>query len=133
MNASKKALKVLKILFFVGLFVLVAGYGTMALWNWLVPTLFHGPVVTFGQALGLLVLGRILTGFKPGGWGRDRRGFGPPWANRKMMRQKMESRLASMTEEQRAEFRARMARCGPRWARWTGTDETEAVPTNQPG
>lgn len=128
MNAGKKALKGLKILFFVALFVLVAGFGTMALWNWLVPSLFGGPLVTFWQAIGLLVLGRLLTGFKPGGGWGHRRGYGPPWAARKMVRAKMEQRLASMTDEQRAECRARLAKCGPGWARWTGADEAEPKP-----
>jgi hypothetical protein len=42
----------------------VAAFGavTMLLWNWLVPTIFSGPVVTFWQALGLLLLGKILFG-----------------------------------------------------------------------
>ncbi|HLT79968.1 MAG TPA: hypothetical protein VKZ86_03010 [Cyclobacteriaceae bacterium] len=41
---------------------------TQQLWNWLVPDLFGGPVVTFWQALGLLVLSKILLGgFGKGG------------------------------------------------------------------
>jgi len=40
---------------------------TMFLWNWLVPTLFSGPVINFWQALGLLVLSKILFGGK-GHW-----------------------------------------------------------------
>jgi hypothetical protein len=32
----------------------------MWLWNWLVPALFKGPVVTYWQTLGLLVLSKIL-------------------------------------------------------------------------
>lgn len=134
MNPRYRAVKVLKILFFVALFILVAGYATMSLWNWLVPDLFHGPVISFGQALGLIVLGRLLTGFKPGGGNWGHRGGGAPWMNRKMVRAKMEQRLASMSEEQRAEFRARMAKCGPRWSRWTGADEADSIsPVNQPG
>lgn len=35
------------------------GYVTMLLWNWLVPDLFHGPVITYWQALGLLALVKI--------------------------------------------------------------------------
>jgi hypothetical protein len=33
------------------------------LWNWLVPTLFKGPRIRFGHALGLFILCRILLGF----------------------------------------------------------------------
>ncbi len=122
------ALKALKIAFFATLFILVAGFVTMHLWNWLVPDLFHGPLVSFSQTLGLLLLSKILFGFRGGG-GMSQRG-GPPWANRKMWRKKMEGRLATMTDEQRAEFRARMAKCGPRWSRWTDANEEPAAKTN---
>jgi len=40
--------------------IALVGWITMSLWNWLVPDLFHGPVLTFWQALGLLVLSKIL-------------------------------------------------------------------------
>ncbi len=32
----------------------------MWLWNWLVPEVFNGPVLTYWQTLGLLVLSKIL-------------------------------------------------------------------------
>jgi len=35
---------------------------TMYLWNWLVPTLFAGPTITYWQTLGLLILSRLLLG-----------------------------------------------------------------------
>jgi hypothetical protein len=51
------------------LFIFLFGWGTMWLWNWLVPALFNGPVLTFWQTLGLLVLSKILlSGFGGGGW-----------------------------------------------------------------
>ncbi|HZK97367.1 MAG TPA: hypothetical protein VFC67_24405 [Prolixibacteraceae bacterium] len=54
----------------IGLFVFI----TMLLWNWLVPLLFHGPVVTYWQAAGLIVLSKIIfSGFGHGGGGHDRR------------------------------------------------------------
>ena len=40
--------------------IALVGLATMLLWNWLVPELFHGPVISFWQALGLLVLTKIL-------------------------------------------------------------------------
>lgn len=41
---------------------------TMYLWNWLVPDLFHGPVIDFWQTLGLLILSKIFfSGFGKGG------------------------------------------------------------------
>lgn len=33
----------------------------MALWNWLVPALFHGPAITYWQAAGLLILFGLIT------------------------------------------------------------------------
>jgi len=32
----------------------------MLLWNWLVPALFHGPVINYLQAAGILVLSKII-------------------------------------------------------------------------
>src|SRR5689334_84933 len=44
-----------------GLFALtVFGLITMFLWNWLIPLLFNGPVITFWQAMGLLLLTKLL-------------------------------------------------------------------------
>lgn len=84
------------------IFLIVMGavvYGTQWLWNWLVPSLFGGPVITYWQTLGLLVLTRILTWpWSRGGghWGRSK-GAGY-WAGR----------WRSMTPEQRESLKARM-------------------------
>ena len=43
-------------------FIIVGGEVVRLLWNWLLPSLFGFPQVTFWQALGLLVLARILFG-----------------------------------------------------------------------
>jgi hypothetical protein len=58
-------------------FVVLAVYVTMSLWNWLIPMLFHGPVLTFWQTAGLFLLSKILlTGVAPGGHHRGyRRGW----------------------------------------------------------
>ena len=42
--------------------VAAAGIVTMLLWNALLPVLFHLPVISFCQALGILVLARLLFG-----------------------------------------------------------------------
>lgn len=57
-------------------FVALGGYVVMALWNWLLPPLFGWHAVTFWQALGLLVLCRLLFG----GMGMARGGR-PRWRN----------------------------------------------------
>src|SRR5256885_1547800 len=46
-------------------FVIIGGEIVMQLWNWLLPPLFGWRLITFWQALGLLLLCRILFG----GWG----------------------------------------------------------------
>jgi hypothetical protein len=72
----------------------------MALWNALVPDLFHGPVITYWQALGLLLLSRLLffggPGGRPGGWRRDE------------ARRRMQERWASMSPEEREKLRGKM-------------------------
>ena len=59
-------MKVLAFLVFAPLFVAALSLVVMLLWNALVPSLFAGPVVTFWQAAGLLILCRLLLGgFRP--------------------------------------------------------------------
>jgi hypothetical protein len=67
-------MRTLKVLKYVGFgilgiaFVFLAIYVTMSLWNWLIPSLFHGPVLTYWQTAGLFLLSKILlTGVAPGG------------------------------------------------------------------
>jgi hypothetical protein len=70
-----KTLKVLKYIGFgiLGIaFVFLVIWGVMALWNWLIPVLFNGPVLTYWQTAGLFLLSKILlTGVAPGG-GHDK-------------------------------------------------------------
>ena len=44
------------------LFALLFGYVIMWLWNWLMPTLFGLTVITYWQAVGILVLSKLLFG-----------------------------------------------------------------------
>lgn len=62
-------------------FIGLGGAVVMALWNWLVPSLFGLPAVTFWQALGLLALSRILFGGVRLSGGR-RHGMGRGWRGR---------------------------------------------------
>ena len=79
------------------LFAFIGGELVMRLWNWLLPPLFGWHELTFWQALGLLVLCRILFG-RIGG-----RGFG-----RSSWRHRMRERCQNMTPEERERFRQRM-------------------------
>lgn len=94
--------KALKIALFAALAVLAFTFVVMSLWNWLLPPLFGWSAIGFGQALGLLVLCRILFG----GWRGGHRG-GMHWRGR------MAERWAQMTPEERDKFREGMrGRCG---------------------
>ena len=76
----------------------------MRLWNWLMPGLFGLHLITFWQAVGILVLSKILFGgFRP------RFGPGMHW------RRRMMERWEQMTpEEEREKFREGLrGRCGP--------------------
>jgi hypothetical protein len=94
-------------------FIGVGGWVVMSLWNWLLPPLFGFHAIVFWQALGLLLLTRILFG----GFGmRGGRGH-----MREKLRQRFGERLAdrvgdrwdAMTPEERESFRQRVrARCG---------------------
>jgi len=70
------------------------GFIVMSLWNWLAPTVFGVRTVTFWQALGLLVLARILVGGLGGGHGDDKHG-----------RRCMPDQWQQMTPEEREKFR----------------------------
>src|ERR1035437_1225915 len=73
-------MKTLRILKYVGIGILGSGavllviWGVMALWNWLIPALFHGPVLTYWQTAGLFLLSKILlTGIAPSSHNNNRR------------------------------------------------------------
>jgi len=98
----------------------VLGFAVMLLWNALIPDLFHGPVLTFWEAVGLLVLSHIL--FR--GWGRH--SFGRHHSH---WRKRFEEKLASMTPEQREQFKQEWKnRCG-----WYPGMEEDANKRTSPG
>lgn len=80
---------------------LIKGLFVMLLWNAIVPALFAGPAIGFLQSLGLMILGRLLTGGM-------RRGF-RNHARRDQMREhwknKMRARWESMSKEEKTSFR----------------------------
>src|ERR1041384_652955 len=106
---------IVKAILFVALAITVFSYLVMSLWNWLVPDLFHGPIITWGQAIGLLILSKLLFGgFKKGGWCGGRGG----WHHRReYWKERMEARMAGMTPEEKEKFREQMRkRCGGWWS-----------------
>jgi len=95
-------LRGLKFALFGALVLGLVGAVVTALWNALLPALFGWPIIGFWQALGLLLLSRLLVGGLRGGSGR-----------RAHWRGRMSERWAQMSEEERAQFRAGLrGRCG---------------------
>ncbi len=70
----------------------IFGFVVMNLWNWVVPALFGLRTITFWQALGVLILSRILFG------GFHGRPGGGHW------RRRMNERWQQMTPEERERF-----------------------------
>ena len=91
-------------------FATIGGELVRYLWNWLLPPLFGVPQITFWQALGMLLLCRILFG-----------GFGLHGSDRSRVRSRVADRLVdrmgdrwdAMTPEERERFRKRLREhCG---------------------
>jgi hypothetical protein len=99
------------ILFTLG--ILLFTFIVMSLWNAILPSVLHVSTITFSQALGILILSKILFGGFRGGWrGRPHRHY-------------LQQRWASMTPEEREKFKSELAsRCGS-WRR-KESDTTEA-------
>jgi hypothetical protein len=95
--------------FAIALFVGFFGWVTMSLWNWLLPGLFGWKLITFWQAVGLVILCRLLFGGMRGGSG----------SGRQRWRHRMSERWQQMTPEEREKFREEMA------SRWACSHEAE--------
>ncbi len=57
------AVKVFFVIVFAILIMALVVYGTMYLWNWLMTDIFNLRTINYWEALGLLVLAKILFGF----------------------------------------------------------------------
>lgn len=77
--------------------VLLMGAIVMWLWNAILPAVLHVGALSYWQAVGLLVLCRILFGGFRSGGGWNRKGFGGP--------PHLRQRLMQMNEEERARFK----------------------------
>lgn len=70
-SGVKKGVKFFFIVLFAAGVFLLAVYALQLLWNWLMPELFGLTAITYGQALGIMVLAKLLFGM---GGGCNRRG-----------------------------------------------------------
>src|SRR5436305_11130940 len=90
-------MRAVKIAFFALIAVAVVSFVVMSLWNTLMPNIFAVRAITFWQALGLLVLSKLLFG----GF-RTYSGGGRHW------RRRMFERWEQMTPEEREKFKQGM-------------------------
>jgi hypothetical protein len=87
------------------LLIVLFTYVTQQLWNWLVPQLFAGPLISFWQTFGLLVLSKIIfSGI--GGKCHHGHQHNNPW------KEKMKEKFSHMSPEERDAFKQKM------WAKW---------------
>ena len=92
-------------------FTAIGGEIVLQLWNWLLPQLFSWRQITFWQALGILLLCRILFG-----------GFRFHGSGRSHFRHRMQERCKNMTPEERERFRQAMRE---RWGFGPSTGESK--------
>lgn len=90
----------------------------MLLWNGILPAVIGVKAISFWQAMGILVLSKILFG----GFRGRHHGGGPNWKD------KMKNGWAKMTPEEREQFKAEWKnRCGTRWGRFAEKDNSAAT------
>jgi hypothetical protein len=82
------------------LFLLLV-YGFEMLWNVTIPDVFGLKSLTYGEALRLLVIARVLIG-----------GFGFRWTNsdekKKFWRERMQMKMDNMSEDEKMDFKRRL-------------------------
>lgn len=90
----------------------------MLLWNAVLPAVIPAiKVISYWQAMGILVLSKMLFGFG-GGWGGKRR----------MWRERMDEKWQTMTPEEKEKFKAEWKnRCAGRWGRFDRTEDATTL------
>jgi hypothetical protein len=104
-------LRILKFPLLALLFVAVlvgSGFVVMGLWNWLMPALFGLKLIGYWQAVGLIILSRILFG-----------GFRRSGGRGGYRRYRMGERWKQRTPEEREKFRQDLRAC---WSRVASPD-----------
>lgn len=109
MYSGKRGWWIAKFVVFGLLMLVVFGLVTQTLWNWLVPTLFSGPVISFWQAMGLLALSKLLFWGFGGGhkkWGSHR---SHQWKGQWM------ERYSKLSPEEREKYKQKFKE---KWCAW---------------
>ena len=108
--------KVLKVLVIASAAILLFGFIVMSLWNAILPAVIHVGAISFAQALGILLLSKILFGGFHGGWrgGRERWKHG------------MKEKWEKMTPEEREKFKQDWSNRCAKWRR-PGADQSNTA------
>jgi hypothetical protein len=61
-NGKRIAGKIIGGIFMAALFAFIFGLFVMLLWNWLMPALFNLPVISYWQAVGVIIIARLIFG-----------------------------------------------------------------------
>lgn len=94
-------------------------WAVMALWNAILPVVLGVKAISFLQALGILVLSKILFGGFRGGW---RGGRAHEWKHQ------MKDKWDTMTPEEKDRFKSEWKnRCGNRWGMHQRKDSSESA------
>ncbi len=110
----------IKFALFIAMAIFLFAYVVMLLWNWLVPDLFDGPEVGYWQAMGIMVLSKILFGGLKHGWSHKHGGHGGD--KHSHWRQKWHQKMEGMSPEERDRYKEQIRqKCG-----WTFDDDQSA-------
>jgi hypothetical protein len=82
----------------------VFGAVVMLLWNCLIPTIFGLAVINFWQALGLLILARLLFGFGFGHGGKMAFAGRAAYCGHGFRKNRMREKWQNMSQEERENF-----------------------------
>lgn len=85
-------------------------FATMSLWNWLVPLIFKGPVITFWQTAGLMLL-VCMFGWVAFGKGRGGCGGGCKSGRHRHWKSKWNDKWESMSDEEKQKWKDSMHCC----------------------
>ena len=96
--------RILFFLLFLGGFLLLSLF-VMKLWNGILSPVLHISVITYGQALGIFILSKLLFGGFRGGW-HGRRNF---------RMQAMQQRFGNMSPEEKEKFKNEWRERCSRW------------------
>jgi hypothetical protein len=107
----------------IGVLAVVAfGLLTQFLWNWLVPELFAGPIISFWQALGLLLLSKLLFWGMSSGKGK--------WSSHRnhQWKQQWKERYTNLSPEDKEKFKQRFKE---KWCAWEESPTRSTSETQQ--